>query len=588
MGSISRRTFIARKALPTAVLGAAGWSASEVVGSPEAVMAAGTPDGTFDVKSYGATGAGNDDTQAFKDAVAAAAISPAHGGIVWVPPGRYKLTSSIEVPADISIEGTGGPSVIDLTSVPSTSFVAFSWKGSTGNSSDLDAPATEGAQSVTVKDSSVVGVGDFAMLSSGEITGSGQIPRGEIVRVVAKSGGEITFTAPISSPYGGSAPELRKIVLNSNGMLRGLTFDGPQASTIKVIGALFDRCVNPVVDSCTFRRIHHYGVSFVDCIAPKASGCDFVDALFEGLGYGIGFGNACQDGSVHGCSGRRLRHLVTCGGSSSRPGVARRITVAGNTATEMRDAGFDAHPGAEDIVFTGNVVQGSASSGIFFQAASGAVTGNRIRDVGRDGVQLQHLNSAPLNVVVSGNSMRNVRQTGISFHFYEAWAKIGRAVATGNVVDRAERLVSVANEAATSVLGFVITDNVGADISSHGIYLEAVRDSVVAGNAVGVVPVPTTGLSAIYLRGCLDVTVTGNSLNAPEPNPEMPTNGVRAGPFFAMASSGLVVNSNRGRGFRLGVLLESGTSKSVVVANNMHDNLTAYSLAGASAANNIP
>ncbi|WP_210575267.1 discoidin domain-containing protein [Streptomyces sp. GESEQ-4] len=61
------------------------------------------PAGSVSVTSKGAdpTGQG-DSTQAFRDA-----ISAAQGGTVWIPPGEYKLTSSLNGVQNVSLQGAG-------------------------------------------------------------------------------------------------------------------------------------------------------------------------------------------------------------------------------------------------------------------------------------------------------------------------------------------------------------------------------------------------------------------------------------------------------------------------------------------------
>ncbi|MGH9106925.1 MAG: glycosyl hydrolase family 28-related protein [Acidimicrobiales bacterium] len=64
----------------------------------------------FNVADYGATGDGKtDDTAAITAAIAAASppASSATGNTVFFPAGRYLVTSGVEVPAGLALEGTG-------------------------------------------------------------------------------------------------------------------------------------------------------------------------------------------------------------------------------------------------------------------------------------------------------------------------------------------------------------------------------------------------------------------------------------------------------------------------------------------------
>ena len=60
----------------------------------------------FNVKNYGATGDGStDDTSFISAAITAAAVS---GGVVFFPPGTYRITSALTLPHDVSLVG-GSP-----------------------------------------------------------------------------------------------------------------------------------------------------------------------------------------------------------------------------------------------------------------------------------------------------------------------------------------------------------------------------------------------------------------------------------------------------------------------------------------------
>jgi hypothetical protein len=69
----------------------------------QVTAAAGQPAGSVSVTSKGADPTGNgDSTQAFRDA-----ISAAQGGVVWIPPGDYRLTSSLSGVQNVTLQGAG-------------------------------------------------------------------------------------------------------------------------------------------------------------------------------------------------------------------------------------------------------------------------------------------------------------------------------------------------------------------------------------------------------------------------------------------------------------------------------------------------
>ncbi|MFJ4364410.1 discoidin domain-containing protein [Streptomyces chartreusis] len=66
--------------------------------------AASQPAGSVSVTSKGADPSGQgDSTQAFRDAIASA-----RGGVVWIPPGEYRLTSSLNGVQNVTLQGAGG------------------------------------------------------------------------------------------------------------------------------------------------------------------------------------------------------------------------------------------------------------------------------------------------------------------------------------------------------------------------------------------------------------------------------------------------------------------------------------------------
>ncbi|MEU6402363.1 discoidin domain-containing protein [Streptomyces sp. NPDC046985] len=76
----------------------------DVADFEQVAAAAAQPAGSVSVTSRGADPSGQgDSTQAFRDAIAAA-----QGGTVWIPPGDYRLTSSLSGVQNVTLQGAGG------------------------------------------------------------------------------------------------------------------------------------------------------------------------------------------------------------------------------------------------------------------------------------------------------------------------------------------------------------------------------------------------------------------------------------------------------------------------------------------------
>ncbi|MGW4287770.1 discoidin domain-containing protein [Streptomyces sp. NPDC004673] len=75
----------------------------DVADFEQAAAAAAQPAGSVSVVSKGADpSGGGDSTQAFRDAIAAA-----QGGTVWIPPGEYRITSSLQGVQNVTLRGAG-------------------------------------------------------------------------------------------------------------------------------------------------------------------------------------------------------------------------------------------------------------------------------------------------------------------------------------------------------------------------------------------------------------------------------------------------------------------------------------------------
>ncbi|MGW0288704.1 discoidin domain-containing protein [Streptomyces tuirus] len=75
----------------------------DVADFEQVAAGAGKPAGAVSVTDKGADPSGQgDSTQAFREAIAAA-----RGGVVWIPPGEYRLTSSLNGVQDVTLQGAG-------------------------------------------------------------------------------------------------------------------------------------------------------------------------------------------------------------------------------------------------------------------------------------------------------------------------------------------------------------------------------------------------------------------------------------------------------------------------------------------------
>jgi hypothetical protein len=109
--------------------------------------------GWFDVTAYGAKGDGTtDDTAAFIAALAAA--DAAKGGTVFVPKGKYKVTSTLTIPRQTILRGAGGRGYSNLTVIPGASVIECHHTGaciSVGNFGASNTSVYNGIRDLTIR-----------------------------------------------------------------------------------------------------------------------------------------------------------------------------------------------------------------------------------------------------------------------------------------------------------------------------------------------------------------------------------------------------------------------------------------------------
>jgi len=114
------------------------------------------------VKDFGAVGdGGTDDTSAIQAAIDA--VSTAGGGVVTIPRGTYKVTSSIDMKSNVTVECDRGV-IIDGESCTDSDVINFT--GSVGSAFALDTSPSQGDTSISLSGSPTFAAGDLVHLVS--------------------------------------------------------------------------------------------------------------------------------------------------------------------------------------------------------------------------------------------------------------------------------------------------------------------------------------------------------------------------------------------------------------------------------------
>lgn len=484
----------------------------------------------YNVKGYGALGLGIDDTAAIESAIADA-IATTGGGVVYLsyPWVSYRITNSIVIPSNISIIAAPGTK-IDASALLNNDN-AFEAIGTEGTPISLTSNATENSATIACVTTGLA-VNDWVMVYSDAVSGSTNQPKGEICRIASiDSGAALTLHDPLCDTYNtANNAKIAKQTFVKNITIEGLEIVGNSDPNIGISGLMFDKCLNVSVENVTVKSVGYTGINFRDTVASRVNGCHLQDITKTGLAYGIALAWACQDITISGCTGIRMRHLIATGGGTGRYGVPRRITGIGCTASQMMEAGFDCHPGAEDITYTDCHVLGSEGDGFAIQAASFILTGCTIRNIARHGFLIEHASVNPLRGVVSACRGEKIGQQGVSLIFYDAYSNYRSLVIDGveiyspgtNGISMGQPLVNRAKN--ITVANCIVVDPVvyaynfrnmdyltlagnkalGITTGNRGVHIQDVKDSVVSGN------ITEGGNIGINAAACIDVEFTGN------------------------------------------------------------------------------
>ncbi|MDQ3153603.1 MAG: right-handed parallel beta-helix repeat-containing protein [Actinomycetota bacterium] len=555
--------------LLSVVGGGAGGDLAGTFPNPTVLGLSVLKDAVLNVKDarFGAVGNGvADDTVAIQAAITAA--GSAGGGVVFFPRGTYKISATLTLGANVTLKGSGNGSTLDFSAVTGT-FEAVKAAGTFGTPVALTANAALNAETVAAPSAGFAD-GDWVKVYSDALTGSTSLKNGEQARI--GSAAAMSLHDPLVDAYTtANLAALAKVNHVVGVTITDLRFLGPADNTLLITGVRVDLGRTVQVRNCTFERCHYYGVILADTVSSRVSGCHFGDNAKAGLGYGIAISQTSQDITMENCVGIRMRHLVTHGGTTgSAPaarGVPRRTVTIGCVASQMIDAGFDAHPGAEDISFIGNTVMGSEQDGISFQASSGVISGNTVRNCARHGIIVQHLTARALRVAVTGNLVTQCVTNGINVSTSSAWPLFSQAVIGDNAIDTVASGIVVSGGGATHVS--VTGNTIRRASTSHGILVDSLSYSTVADNTV---ECQGTGISGIYARAFTDGSITGNVIRH---SLTTSTVGVRVGVNAAAVASGdVVVTGNRCALGATGISIESTTLNAVVMSNNVRGNTT--------------
>lgn len=395
------------------------------------------------VAEYGALGDGVADDTA---AVAAALVAGA-GGNVYFPPGAYRLTGNLEVPANTTITGAGSAAtLLDWSSKAEFDAGFFlSWgQGVFTNATTLTVPCAPGDVTITAPTGHTFVKGDWVRLRADNKLW-GEATPAEYQRVLSVAGDVLSLSGPVFDTYTlANNAVIEKAVLPTGG-IQSLTIRGKginaagYGDTAVRAGLVRDFFVTDV----HFYDVENKCILLNSVLGASIADCAFrFDPSFTPLQYGVAATGGCQMITMRGCSSWNDRHMFTTSTSQSlvseTRGVPRVLTITGCTAHGSWQAPIDTHRGGEYITITGNSLS-SESTGIKVRSGKVTIVGNSIvgkrtslgggargiyigmvaediRVTGnlvsgfQDGITIDSTDITSRNIAISGNTIVNIRR----------------------------------------------------------------------------------------------------------------------------------------------------------------------------------
>ncbi len=449
------------------------------------------------IARFGAAGDGVKDDRA-------ALVSALSSGIPLDGRGRtFKLSAPVDLPEGLVL--SNAKFVFPALDANAT---AMTMAGSSGTTQTLPADIPRLATSIVVPDATKFIVFGWAYIESDALWSSasgGGVKMGELLRISAVDAATNTLT--LCWPTLNAYATTQGARITPENMLRGPTLTNVDfVGTVSAAGAgtanralALRRVVGAALNNVSTHAWDRHHIELDRAAHVRISGGSGGETGFQtGVDYGVMIVNASFDATVRDRAFHAMRHGVTIGGAQ---GVNRFIRVDGCRCYDMRDAGFDAHPGAAEHEFTNNVVlfryyeQAGAEygnqDGVMTQGSQPRITNNVFINCRENGVAWQPFIApgvaAPVVGLIANNDMSNAAglAQGVFVEVKDAVsAPIQSAVIENNRTrgfSRDVMLQTQINGAGISNVSIRDHDGVGGDRS---VYLNARAGSVIDGLAI--------------------------------------------------------------------------------------------------------
>lgn len=515
-------------------------------------------------------------------------VSVTGGGVVFLPPIKYKLISSpIIMKSGVILYAPSATFDMSEVKLYNGSKYGIYASGTVGDSILLASDATKGKYSFDL--ASVIGlsVGDWVQLATQGVNyypyKSGyDMDRGEIKRIRKIDGNTVTFETAIYDTYTvANAAFVKKVNFVEDIQIEGLTVIGDQSPESAEHGIYLKYVNGFKIKDCKLQDQDYYLIGLVSSIRGEVNGCELRATHYNGtLGsifYGIAVVNCCQWIRIHHTHAERVRHhTVTVAYSTGQGlwGQPRFINVDGNMAVNMMagDAGrswaFEHHGAGDAIIFDSNIID-SCYSGFNLEGGGVTISNNIIRNWRNNAIEIDLDGKEFKDIVIIGNEIKDrtteTGSTGINaitmnFTSTDVIENIKIADNIMNCDLTAGFGISINSDASLDAINFVVSDNEIRNTSdnlgnSYAIYVSNVNDIKVRDNDI------YDTRQGIHAGG-ESMLIEGNSIDI------IKSRTLTGGYAIYIAKKDCWINENKIRRSFYGVTVIAGLTN-IIIANNI-------------------
>jgi hypothetical protein len=474
------------------------------------------------VKDFGAVGNGFTNDTAAIQAALTHAVGVSSSKIVF-PNGTYKCNALLGSYTGSNIEIDLQGSTLDFSGLSLAEIgPLLEFTGTYDATSLLTSDITSGVKTVSVA-SSGFAAGNMVRIYSSAIWDpartSTRIGELNFVESVPSGASLDLTTEPQSSYTVAQSATVQKITPVKNVVIRNGIIIGPSGND-EILGLRIragSACLIENIRSYDIDKIH---VQLTDCVFSKVTKCHFEQSNHSSQAYGVSFADACQDCTAVDNSFVDVRHSMTTNNNvSTSYGITRRILFSSNVVSDSAQAtggsggdAIDTHAGAEDIFIIGNTVNSSSNYGVNFEARTGSVSNNFIRNTASGGIYINPRATSAGTITVNGNTLLSIGDASAEYGILVTaqTADIVNCTINGNRVVSFAQPIRVTGQFGFKTIRTIVSSNAVQKQSSsttlNGIEVTAADSASVTGNSV------SAGAVGIVLTDCNSSVICGNSV----------------------------------------------------------------------------